>query len=45
LEDALDKLGKKELLVEKEELQDLKEELADYQEVKIRELKNSKIVL
>lgn len=45
MEDALDKLGKKELLVEKEELQDLKEELADYQEVKIRELKNSKIVL
>lgn len=36
LEDALDSLSqkRKKLLVEKEELEDLKEEMADYQEVK-----------
>ena len=35
LEDALDTLGKgkKRMLVEKEELQDLKDEMADYREV------------
>lgn len=35
LEDALDTLGKdrKKLLVEKEELDDLKEEMADYEKV------------
>lgn len=37
LEDALDSLSqkRKKLLVEKEELEDLKEEMADYQEVNI----------
>lgn len=38
LEDALDTLGKgkKRMLVEKEELQDLKDEMADYKEVKFQ---------
>ena len=47
LEDALDSLSqkRKKFLVEKEELEDLKEEMADYQEVCVSNWLNFMILL